>query len=329
MKRTGVKRAGAALLLLLAASALLAPWLAPNPPNRRFTDLLYAPPTPIHLFAAGLHAPFIHPLRLVSRLGREFEPDTRRVVLRWFADGRLVTADPDAGAPLLVLGTDGYGRDVLARLLYGARTTLALAAVAAAAATALGVILGGIAGYARGWVDAVLSRAMDFILVIPAIYAALAIRSFMPLVLAPAAVFAALAAIFACLGAPVVARGVRAIVLSERELDYAAAARAAGAGAVRVLAGHLLPAARGYAAVQATLLLPAFILGEATLSYVGLGFPPTTPTWGTMLGDAANISLLVDTPWALAPAGAIFLAALGANLTVQGTGRAPVQLEDS
>jgi peptide/nickel transport system permease protein len=324
-----MKRAGAALLLLLAAGGLLAPWLAPNPPNRRFTDLLYAPPTPIRVFAGGLHAPFIHPLRLVSRLGREFEPDTRRVALRWFADGRLVTADPDAGAPLLVLGTDGYGRDVFARLLYGARTTLALAAVATAAATALGLILGGIAGYARGWLDTVLSRAMEFVLVIPAIYAALAIRSFMPLVLPPAAVFATLAAIFACLGAPIVARGVRAIVLSERELDYATAARAAGAGAVRVLARHLLPAARGYAAVQATLLLPAFILGEATLSYVGLGFPSTTPTWGTMLGDAANISLLVDMPWALAPAGAIFLAALGANLTVQGAGRAPVQLEDS
>lgn len=328
MKRLGLKRAGAVLLCLLAAGALLAPWLAPNPPNRRFTDF-YAPPTPIRVVAGGLQAPFIHPLRLVSRLGREFEPDTQRVALRWFADGRLVTADPDAGAPLLVLGTDGYGRDVLARLLYGARTTLALAAVAAAAATALGVILGGIAGYARGWLDAVLSRAMEFILVIPAIYAALAIRSFMPLVLPPAAVFATLAAIFACLGAPIVARGVRAIVLSERELDYVTAARAAGAGAGRVLAGHLLPAARGYAAVQATLLLPAFILGEATLSYVGLGFPSTTPTWGTMLGDAANISLLIDMPWALAPAGAIFLAALGANLTVQGTGRAPVQLEDS
>jgi peptide/nickel transport system permease protein len=324
-----VRKAGTALLVLLAAGALLAPWLAPNPPNRRFTDLLYAPPTPIRVFEDGLHAPFIHPLRLVNRLGREFEADRRRVTLRWFADGRLVTAAPDAGAPLLVLGTDGYGRDVFARLLYGARTTLALAAVATAAATALGLILGGIAGYARGWLDTVLSRAMEFVLVIPAIYAALAIRSFMPLVLPPAAVFATLAAIFACLGAPIVARGVRAIVLSERELDYATAARAAGAGAVRVLARHLLPAARGYAAVQATLLLPAFILGEATLSYVGLGFPSTTPTWGTMLGDAANISLLVDMPWALAPAGAIFLAALGANLTVQGAGRAPVQLEDS
>ncbi len=324
-----MKRAGAGLLLLLTAGALLAPWLSPNPPNRRFTDLLYAPPTPIRVFDAGLDAPFIHPLRLVSRLGREFEPERRRVVLRWLAGGLLVTADPDAGAPLLILGTDAYGRDVFARLLYGARTTLALAVVAAAAATALGLVLGGIAGYARGWPDAVLSRTMELILVIPAMYAALAVRSFMPLVLPSPAVFAALAAIFTCLGAPIVARGVRAIVRSEREQEYATAARAAGASGVRVLTAHLLPAARGYASVQATLLLPAFILAEATLSYVGLGFPSTTPTWGTMLMDAANISLLVDMPWALAPAAAIFLATLGANLTVQGTGRAPVQLEDS
>jgi peptide/nickel transport system permease protein len=270
--------------------------------------------------------PFIHPWRLVNRLQRQFAPGPQPVPLRWFSDGRLVTADPANGAPLLILGTDGYGRDVWARLLYGSRTTLALAAVASVAATLLGLLVGGVAGYARGWVDGLLSRAMELALVIPAIYAALAIRSLMPLVLSSAAVFVTLAAIFAVLGAPIVARGVRAIVVSEREQEYATAARAAGAGRLRVLTSHLLPAARGYVLVQATLLFPAFILGEATLSYVGLGFPETTPTWGTMLRDAANISLLADMPWALAPAGAIFLAVLGANLTVQGTGRAPVQL---
>jgi peptide/nickel transport system permease protein len=85
--------------------------------------------------------------------------------------------------------------------------------------------------------------------------------------------------------------------------------------------------ARSYVVVQATLLLPAFILAEATLSYVGLGFPDTVPTWGTMLQDAANVTLVVDAPWMLAPAAAIFLVVLAVNLAVQGGGRAPVQLE--
>jgi peptide/nickel transport system permease protein len=90
---------------------------------------------------------------------------------------------------------------------------------------------------------------------------------------------------------------------------------------------HLLPAASGYLGTQATLLLPAFILAESTMSYVGLGFPDTTPTWGTMLQDASNVAMLSDAPWALAPAAAIFMVVLGVNLLVQSTGRAPVQLE--
>jgi peptide/nickel transport system permease protein len=149
----------------------------------------------------------------------------------------------------------------------------------------------------------------------------------MPLVLPASVVFVLLTGIFALLGWPVVARGVRAIVVGERQREYAVAARAAGAGGARLLFRHLLPSARGYVATQATLLFPAFILAEATLSYVGLGFPDTTPTWGTMLQETANVAFLGDAPWTLAPAAAIFMAVLGVNLLVQGRGRAPVQLE--
>lgn len=326
-----MRRTGAVLLAVIVVAALLAPWLSPNAPDRRFTDLLYAPPTAVSLFEAGvrtpfIRSPFIRKWLLVNRLRREFVQADQPVPLRWFSGGRLVTADPDGGAPLLVLGADAYGRDIFSRLLYGARTTLALAAAATLMATLLGLLLGGVSGASRGWVDGALSRVTEFVLVIPAIYAALAIRAVLPLVLPAATVFVLLTAIFAVLGAPVVARGVRAIVRTEREQEYVVAARSAGAGRVRLLVRHLLPAARGHAAVQATLLFPAFIVAEATLSYVGLGFPVTTPTWGTMLTDAANISLLADTPWLLAPAAAIFLVVLGANLMVQGSGRPPVQL---
>jgi peptide/nickel transport system permease protein len=320
-----MKTAGTALLAVIVVVALLAPWLSPNAPDRRFTDLLYAPPTNVAILDEGLRAPFIRPWRLVDRLRREFAAEPR-VTLRWFADGRLVTADPDAGAPLLLLGADAYGRDVFSRLLHGARPTLALAAVATLGATLFGLLIGGVSGASGGWVDNVLSRLTEFILVIPAIYAALAIRAVLPRVLSASTVFVLLTAIFAILGAPIVARGVRAIVLTEREQDYIVAARSAGAGTMRLLLRHLLPAARGHAAVQATLLFPAFVVAEATLSYVGLGFPVTTPTWGTMLRDAANLSLLADMPWLLAPAAVIFCAVLGANLVVQGSGRPPVQL---
>ena len=323
-----MKRAAWSLLVLIALAALAAPWLAPNPPNRRFDDLLYAPPTPVHIFSDGLHAPFINPLRLVSRLERRFEEDApHSVPLRWFTAGTLVTADPDADAPLLFLGADGYGRDIFSRLLYGARATLAVSLVSALLATILGACVGGVAGYAGGWLDGVLSRVSEFVLVLPAIYVALALRAVMPLVLPPSTVFVLLIG------------DLRAARLADRRArrarDRARRARARvrhrGACRRRQRRPHPAPppaAGRaGFLQTQATLLLPAFILAEATLSYVGLGFPDTIPTWGTMLQDASNVALLGDAPWSLAPAAAIFVVVLGVNLLVQSHGRAPVQLE--
>jgi len=323
-----MRRTGAVLLGVIVVAALGAPWLAPNPPNRRFNDLLYAPPTRIHVWDEGLSAPHVHAWRLVSRLERRFDEDrSTRAPLRWLKAGVLVSASPDEGAPLLLLGADGYGRDIFSRLLHGARATLTLAVLATLAATLLGALIGSVAGYAGGWLDGVLSRLSEFVLVLPAIYVALALRAVMPIVLPASTVFLLLVGIFTLLGWPMVARGVRAIVLTERDREYAVAARAAGASRARLLTRHLLPAAGGYLSTQATLLLPAFILAEATLSYVGLGFPDTTPTWGTMLQDAANVAMLGDAPWTLAPAAAIFAVVLGVNLLVQSTGRAPVQLE--
>jgi peptide/nickel transport system permease protein len=323
MKRTGLRLLAAAALLTIAA-----PWLAPNSPDRRHPGSLYAPPTTIHVFDGAPRAPFIYPQRLVSPLERRFEEDMSRLVpLRWFTDGRLVTVSESDGGPLLLLGADSLGRDTFSRLLYSARISLGLALIGTLGALLVGALVGGLAGYAGGAIDHALSRFTDFVLVLPAIYVALALRAAMPLVLPPATVFALLASIFALLGWPIVARGVRAIVVSEREREYVTAGRALGATPWRLLTRHLLPATGGYLAAQATLLLPAFIMAEATLSYVGLGFPDTVPTWGTMLQEAANISLVVDAPWMLAPAAAIFLVVLGVNLVVQGAGRTPVQLE--
>lgn len=323
-----MKRAALTLLVLTAVAAIGAPWLSPNPPNRRFDDLLYAPPTRVHLWQDGVRAPFVHRWRVVSRLERRFDEDqSSRATLRWFTAGTLLTADPEAGAPLLILGADAYGRDVYSRLLHGARTTLAISLLSALLATMLGALAGAVAGYRGGWFDGVLSRVSEFVLVLPAIYVALVLRAVLPLVLPPAMVFWLLIAIFTLLGWPIVARGVRAIVLVEREREYAIAARAVGAGDGRILLRHLLPACGGFLASQASLLVPAFMLAEATLSYVGLGFPNSIPTWGTMLQDASNVALLGDAPWSLAPAAAMFVVVLGVNLLAQSHGRPPVQLE--
>ena len=318
---------GLSLLAVIVAASVAAPVVAPYTEDRAFRGLLNAPPTMPHIRDGngGWHAPFIYPWTVVSQLEQRYEEDRSAIVpLRWFNGGRLVTSSDDARMPLLLLGADSYGRDVFSRLLYGGRLSLALAAAAAAGAVLLGGLVGGVAGYGGGMLDDVLMRTSDFIIVLPAMYLALALRSAMKLVLPPAQVFALLTGIFAVVGAPFIARGVRAIVRSENRLDYAVAAASLGAGHARLLFRHLLPAARGFIGVELTMLVPAFIVAEATLSYVGLGFPDPIASWGTMLHDASSIRAFADFPWLLSPAAAMFLLVLGLNLVVQHAGVAPV-----
>jgi peptide/nickel transport system permease protein len=311
---------GLALVAIALLAAVGAPVVASNEVDAHFAGLLNAPPTVVRVVGEddAWHAPFIYRWRLVNQLEQQYEEDrSARVPLAWFSNGHLVGSRDD-GAPLLLLGADSYGRDVFTRLVFGARTSLGLAATAALGAMIVGASLGGIAGFAGGVTDDMLMRATDFVMVLPAIYVALALRSVLPLVLSARQVFALLAAIFAVVGAPFVARGVRAIVRSERRLDYASAAQALGASDLRLLVRHLLPAARGFIAVQMTLLIPAFIIAEATLSFVGLGFPDPVASWGTMLHDASsNIRVFADFPWLLSPAAAMFLVVLGVNLVLQ------------
>jgi peptide/nickel transport system permease protein len=318
---TTLSRLGLVLVLLGILAAAAAPVLAPHATDDRFPGLLNAPPTLPHVIDASgrWRAPFIYPWRLADRLLQRYERDgTTRVPLVWLA-GRAVTSSDDAHAPLLLLGADSYGRDVFSRLLFGARVSLGLAIVAALGSMIVGGLVGAVAGYAGGTTDDVLMRATDLVMVLPAMYVALALRSVLPLVLSPFKVFVFLAAIFAVVGAPFISRGVRGILRTERRLDYAVAARSLGAGHARLLGRHLLPATRGFIAVEMTMLVPAFIIAEATLSYVGLGFPEPISSWGTMLHEASNIRTFADFPWLLSPAGAIFLFVLGLNLVLQET----------
>jgi peptide/nickel transport system permease protein len=312
---------GVVLFALLVALALAAPWLAPNDPMEQFADFVHAPPMrPRIIDATGsVRPPFVYPLVLEDRLARRYVEDRSRPMrIRLFSGGRILSVAPDSGARWFPLGADALGRDQLSRLAAGTRISLGVAALAALGALLAGAAIGGIAGLMRGVVDDVLMRVADFVIVLPSVYVVLSLRAAMPLVLSTSQVFWTLVLVLAAVGWPLPARGVRAIVATERGREYAEAARAAGAGRTRLLLVHLLPAARGALAVQAALLLPAFVLADATLSFVGLGFSEPVATLGGMLREAGGGRVLVEAPWLLAPAVAIVCAALAVNLLTEG-----------
>lgn len=292
------------LLLALGALAFAGPWLAPYDPAATHRGYLHAPP----MWPQVTRGFAYYPVILEDRLQQQFVEDRSRLVAGPWAQ---------SAEPVFLLGADRTGRDVFSRLFAGARISLGLALLAVLGATALGMLVGAVAGVGGGAADELLMRVADFVLILPVLSVVLVLRAVLPLVLAPRAVFGLMLAIFVLVGWPIVARGVRAVVARERAADYVTAARAAGAGRAHVLTRHLLPACAGHLAVQASLLLPGFILAEATLSYLGLGFPDTVPTWGTMLLEAADINELSRFPWTLAPAGAIFAVTLAVNVALQ------------
>jgi peptide/nickel transport system permease protein len=319
------QRAGWVMLGLLAFGALAAPLTTPHNPATQFADHVKAPPMPPRVVdAAGQwRRPFVYPVVLTNRLeGIYAEDRTRMMPLRWF-DGSLVWADETAGL-WLPLGGDALGRDVFARVITGARLSLGVALAATAAALLIGGIVGALAGFAGGRVDELLMRMTDFVLVLPAVYVVLMLRAAMPLVLSTTQVFWTISLVLAIAGWPMPARGVRAIVATEKRKEYAEAAAALGAGSSRILLRHLLPATGGFLAVQATLLAPAFILAEATLSFVGFGFADPAASWGLMLQDAAAVSTIADAPWMLAPGAAIVLTVFALHAVSSSGSRSPL-----
>ncbi len=303
-------RAAAAVLGAIVLVATAAPWITSNPPDLPFGDRAFAPPMRVHISDNdGWHAPFVYRQRLVNRIDRTYVEDhATPVPLRWLTNGRLVSIDPGAG-PLLWCGADALGRDLCARLVYGARLSLGVAVLGACGALLIGALLGAVAGSSGGRLDTLITTVADFVLILPVVYLVIVLRAMRPLVISLAEVFWLMTILFALVAWPDVARGVRSIVATERTRDYAAAARALGAGRWRVMT-HLLPAAYGFLRIEFVLLIPALLVAESTLSFVGFGFGGAAPSWGGLLKDGEALTAMYSAPWLLLPAAALFVVVL-------------------
>lgn len=211
------------------------------------------------------------------------------------------------------LGTDSSGRDVLSRLLHAGRASLSVGLVAVAIYTGIGVVLGALAGYFGGWVDSLLMRAADIVLSFPSLIVIITIVS----ILGPSIYNVML--VIGLLGWPPIARIVRSLFLSLREREFVLAARTVGASDSRIIYKHVLPNALAPVIVAATFGMANAILLEASLSFLGLGVQPPTPSWGNMLTDAQSISVLDSMPWLWIPPGImIALAVLSINFIGDG-----------
>lgn len=330
--RNRVAMGAAALLGAFYAAAVLAPFLAPYPPDELDRARFLQPPQPPRwVDATGrLHArPFVYPMRPGPDGGYR-EDRSRPMPLRfgargarWEVVGRLGSErhlfGVDAPERVHVLGTDALGRDVLSRLLHGARVSLSVGLVGIALSFTLGLLAGGVAGYAGGWLDALVMRTCELLQSIPVIYLLIALRSVFPRDLPGDRVYLGIVALLALVGWASLARVVRGMVLSIRRADYVAAAEALGMTRARVLVRHILPNTLSFVVVAATLAVPGYILGEVVLSFLGVGVQEPMASWGNMLQQARGPSALATSPWLLAaPGTAIFLTVMAFNLLGDG-----------
>lgn len=282
----------------LLAEQRLAPASAPagNSPQRRALRTLYR--DPLAMIGLGIVL-LVALVALFAGLLAPHDPEEMFVIDRMMRPG---------GAYLF--GTDNFGRDLLSRVVYGARTSLRVAIMVAGAATLLGVFVGAIAGYYRR-LDGVLMRVMDAMMAFPSILLALAIMAILGRSVMNVAV--ALTIVYT----PAMARLVRSAVLSAKENEYVEALRALGGRDARLLIGHVLPNAVSVIVVQATFIGVYAILAEAGLSFLGAGAPPSVPSWGNILAEGREY--MIDAPWIMIfPGLAITITVLGLNLLGDG-----------
>ncbi len=328
------------LLAVLYVLAVFAEFLAPT--TRQWRDLSHAycpPQLPRFSFGHGFYVPamqrYSDPLTFKTTY---LEDRARLVELGFFVRGEpykfwgLFTWDrhffgvkataarrPDGTRPTFYfLGADKYGQDVFSRMVYGSRISLSVGLVSIAVTFLLGVTIGGISGYAGGQVDNVIQRGIEIVSAFPQIPLWLAFGAVLPADWSPLSAYFAITLVLSLLAWTSLARVVRGKILSLREEDYAVAARLLGASHTRILFRHLLPGFTSHIIVVLTMSVPAMILGETSLSFLGLGLRPPIVSWGVMLQDCLSLQNVASYPWLLMPVVLIVLTVLCFNFLGDG-----------
>lgn len=327
------------ILALLYLSAIFAEFLAPGDPHAYNARYTFAPPQSIHLLdrdEAGslVFRPYVYGYAVTVdpvAMRRTFTPDQdKKHLLRLFGKSepyllmgfipmqhKLLTIEGQS-TPLLLLGADRLGRDVLSRLIIGTRVSLSVGLIGVVLSLAIGLVVGGLSGYHGGLLDLVVQRVIEFLRSVPTIPLWMGLAAALPRDWPPLTIYFAITIILSLVGWTELARVVRGRFLALKTEDYITAARLDGASDLSLVFRHMMPAFSSHIIAAASLAIPAMILAETSLSFLGLGLQAPIISWGVLLQEAQNLRSVATAPWLLWPAAAMIVAVLAMNFLGDG-----------
>lgn len=325
------------VLILFYIVALFAEFVAPHDPVKFTAIHKLAPPQSIHLLDDDGNfygRPFVYGInqeRDPETLRRIYTEDKSKIYPIYFfvrgdpykmwglfeTDIHLLNIRDDTGG-FYLLGTDGLGRDLLSRIIYGARISLSIGLAGVFISFVLGVVLGGMSGYYGGLLDLIIQRIIEFLRSIPNIPLWMGLAAAVPRDWPPTRTYFMITLILALQGWTGMAREVRGRFLSLREEDFVLAAKLVGTSELRIILGHMVPSFFSHIIAALTLAVPGMILAETSLSFLGLGLRPPAISWGVLLQDAQNISAVALSPWLLIPVIPVIVTVLAFNFMGDG-----------
>ncbi len=325
---------GAIVVILSYIIAINAEFFAPKLAESYDKQYVYAPPQPFRLFYDGKFDPFVYGLKFERdpvSFKKIFSVDYEtRIPVGLFVKGEpykwlgFIPADrhlfgpKNAGDPFYLLGAEKSGRDLLSRIIYGARISLTVGLVGVLMSLVIGVTIGGISGLVGGWVDNVIQRAIEILLTIPQVPILLALAAVVPPDWPPVQTYFVVSLIISLVSWTGMARVVRGRFLALRTEDFILAARLDGARPLRLILKHMLPSFLSHIIASITLSIPYMILNETFFSFLGVGLRAPAISWGILLQEARQIATVALFPWILAPAGAVVIVVLSMNFMGNG-----------
>lgn len=304
------------IILLFIILALFAPFIAPYPYKKQFRDYPLAPPTKLFFSSKGI---YVYKLKPISSLSRAYSTSKNNICyihLFLNTEDGIKLFGTKNGCGVFLLGTDALGRDIFSRLLYALRVSLVISVLGAFNTIVVGVLVGSLSGYLGGIVDSIIMRLVEILIAIPTFYLMLSLRALFPLDISGVVVFAMIIFILSFFGFASFARVIRGMVLSIREYDYVKVARFYGASPFYIIFKHIWPNIRRYVIISTVLSIPAYIVAEGSLSFLGLGIQEPYPSLGNML--PRNIYTILMYPWTFSSAIVIFILIVALNLLGEG-----------